>query len=236
MKTMKKVWRYISKYKKTIINHTNGHACRPVFRLGCTTTRLKPSLMIIWLVLNHLGIKPSEQTKTFFNFNLIIHKKKQSGDVFSIVIYEGKYYFVEDLVITGYKQLEGTSLTITNQSGEVGNYQAALLSSKEVRSFYDPVVKPLSLLLGLLILRFFLSILFTYIQRISTSMINVNIVRDARKDAVSSLLRMPMTYFEEEPAGKVANRIISDVGGMMNLFSTIMNLLVNASLQLYLLI
>jgi ATP-binding cassette subfamily B protein len=61
-------------------------------------------------------------------------------------------------------------------------------------------------------------------------MINVNIVRDARKDAVRSLQRMPMTYFETEPAGKIANRIISDVGGMMNLFSTIMNLLVNASL------
>ena len=61
-------------------------------------------------------------------------------------------------------------------------------------------------------------------------MINVNIVRDARKDAVSSLQRMPMTYFETEPAGKIANRIISDVGGMMNLFSTIMNLLVNATM------
>jgi ATP-binding cassette subfamily B protein len=61
-------------------------------------------------------------------------------------------------------------------------------------------------------------------------MINVNIVRDARKDAIRSLQRMPMAYFELEPAGKVANRIISDVGGMMGLFSTIMNLLVNATL------
>ena len=61
-------------------------------------------------------------------------------------------------------------------------------------------------------------------------MINVNIVRDARKDAVKALQKMSMTYFETEPAGKIANRIISDVSGMMNLFSTIMNLLVNASL------
>jgi len=61
-------------------------------------------------------------------------------------------------------------------------------------------------------------------------MINVNIVRDARKDAIKSLQRMPMSYFESEPAGKIANRIIGDVGGMMGLFSTIMNLLVNASM------
>jgi ATP-binding cassette subfamily B protein len=61
-------------------------------------------------------------------------------------------------------------------------------------------------------------------------MITVNMVRDARKDAVRSLQRMPMSYFESEPSGKIANRVISDVGGMMGLFSTIMNLLVNASL------
>ncbi|HKL61577.1 MAG TPA: ABC transporter ATP-binding protein [Acholeplasma sp.] len=228
MKTMKKVWRYISKYKKLL--SITLMAMLVVQFLGLVAPLLVKTILDDYLTsIESPWYQTNEQTKTYFN-GAYYTQKETSGDVFSIVIYEGKYYFVEDLVITGYKQLEGTSLTITNQSGEVGNYQAALLSSKEVRSFYDPVVKPLSLLLGLLILRFFLSILFTYIQRISTSMINVNIVRDARKDAVSSLLRMPMTYFEEEPAGKVANRIISDVGGMMNLFSTIMNLLVNASL------
>jgi ATP-binding cassette subfamily B protein len=40
---------------------------------------------------------------------------------------------------------------------------------------------------------------------------------------------MPMSYFESEPAGKVANRILSDTGGMMQLFSTLMNLVVNAT-------
>ena len=34
-------------------------------------------------------------------------------------------------------------------------------------------------------------------------MLNVNIVRDARKDAIA-LQNMPMTYFESEPAGKIA--------------------------------
>ncbi|MCK7470759.1 MAG: ABC transporter ATP-binding protein/permease [Desulfomicrobium escambiense] len=83
----------------------------------------------------------------------------------------------------------------------------------------------------LLLIRFILQILFTYIQRITTMMINVNMVRDARKDAIACLQRMPMEYFETEPAGKIANRVISDVGGMMNLFSTIMNLLVNATMS-----
>ena len=43
---------------------------------------------------------------------------------------------------------------------------------------------------------------------------------------------MPISYFEEEPAGKIANRIINDVGGMMGLFSTLMNLVLNASMAI----
>ncbi|MDD3477672.1 MAG: ABC transporter ATP-binding protein, partial [Candidatus Izemoplasmatales bacterium] len=130
----------------------------------------------------------------------------------------------------GERSISGDQLMITAQDGTTQTVSAIQLSSTEVRAFYQPFIHPLTILVLLLFARFFLQILFTYIQRITTSMINVNIVRDARKDAIRSLQRMPMTYFESEPAGKIANRIISDVNGMMNLFSTIMNLLVNASL------
>lgn len=148
----------------------------------------------------------------------------------SVVIYEGKYYAVFDDVVQGNKNIVNDVLTIKTQDGQTYTYQVERLSKDQVLAFYNPYVKPLTVLIILLIVRFFLQVLFTYIQRISTSMINVNIVRDARKDAIRSLQKMPMTYFETEPAGKIANRIITDVGGMMNLFSTIMNLLVNATL------
>lgn len=154
----------------------------------------------------------------------------ESDHVVSVVIYQGKYYFVEDDVVMGNKSLDGETLTIISQDQITYTYQATPLGKQEVIHFYQPFVRPLTILIILLTVRFFLQTIFTYLQRITTSMINVNIVRDARQDAVRALQKMPMTYFETEPAGKIANRIISDVGGMMNLFSTIMNLLVNASL------
>src|SRR5690606_38354713 len=83
----------------------------------------------------------------------------------------------------------------------------------------------------LLFARYVLHIIFLFVQRISAAYITMNVVRDARLDAVKALQRMPMTYFEQEPAGKVANRIITDVNGMINLFSTLMNLLFNATLS-----
>ena len=130
----------------------------------------------------------------------------------------------------GNKSLSGNTLTIETLDGDIYQYDVTRMTKSEVISFYQPFVKPLVILILLLFLRFILQIVFTYIQRITTMMINVNMVRDARLDAIASLQRMPMTYFESEPAGKIANRVINDVGGMMNLFSTIMNLLINASM------
>ncbi len=153
-----------------------------------------------------------------------------AGNEVSILIYEGGYYFVDQAINEGSRTIENNQLTVTTQDGSTYSYQAVQLDKTQVIAFYQPFIAPLKLMILLLFLRFLASVLFTYIQRTTTAMINVNIVRDARKDAVRSLQRMPMSYFETEPAGKIANRIISDVGGMMGLFSTIMNLLVNASM------
>jgi len=150
--------------------------------------------------------------------------------VVSVVIYQGGYYFVDSELETGNRTIENNKLIIVTNDGEEYTFETEKLSSEEVLGFYQPFIEPLKILIALLFVRFLAQVLFTYIQRTTTAMINVNIVRDARKDAIKSLQKMPMSYFEMEPAGKVANRIISDVGGMMGLFSTIMNLLVNASL------
>ncbi|MDD3128821.1 MAG: ABC transporter ATP-binding protein, partial [Candidatus Izemoplasmatales bacterium] len=150
--------------------------------------------------------------------------------VVSVVIYQGGYYFVDSELETGNRTIENDKLIIVTNDGEEYTFETEKLSSEEVLGFYQPFIEPLKILIALLFVRFLAQVLFTYIQRTTTAMINVNIVRDARKDAIKSLQKMPMSYFEMEPAGKVANRIISDVGGMMGLFSTIMNLLVNASL------
>lgn len=229
MKAMKKVWRYIAKYKKLLF--ISIVAMLIVQGLGLIAPILVKTLLDDYLVgierpwyAGEDGEKAVAYDGRYFSQEII------TGDAASVVIYQGTYYFSDEIVVYGSKQVDGNTLAVTTQEGELFLYDVMPLTGAQVRSFYQPFVDPLVILVLLLFLRFLLQILFTYIQRISTSMINVNIVRDARKDAIRSLQRMPMEYFETEPAGKIANRIISDVGGMMNLFSTIMNLLINASL------
>lgn len=229
MKTMKKVWRYIANYKKLLT--ITLLAMLVVQALGLVAPLIVKSIIDDYLVgiekpwyeVSTADQEVSYQGRSF-------SQKRTSLEPKSIVIVQGKYYWVEEAVIAGNRMIDGSTLTITSVDGVQKQYDATPMLPNEVKGFYQPSIQPLIILLIALFVRFFLQVLFTYIQRISTAMINVNIVRDARKDAVRSLQKMPMTYFESEPSGKIANRIISDVGGMMNLFSTIINLLINASM------
>lgn len=228
MKTMRKVWRYVARYKGLLI--ISLLAMLVVQFLGLVAPLLVKSILDDYLV----GIERPWYTSTTDEGVLYdgsyYQQANPNTDPLSIIIYNGKYYATDAIVVAGHKSLTEDLLTVTTIEGDEFTYTVDLLEKEEVLAFYQPFISPLTLLLGLLLLRFLLQVIFTYIQRISTSMINVNMVRDARKDAIRSLQKMPMNYFETEPAGKIANRIINDVGGMMNLFSTIINLLVNASL------
>ena len=230
MKTMKKVWRYIAKYKKYLaISFT---AMVIVQILGLFAPLIVKSILDDYLVgIERPWYENTTNEGVSYQGNYYIQDDTE-GNVLSIIIYRGKYYAVMDFVELGNKTITGNTLTVNNNQGESFTYAVTQLSKTEVLAFYQPFVNPIIILLVLLILRFFLQIFFTYVQRISTMMINVNIVRDARMDAIKSLQKMPIHYFEKEPAGKIANRIINDVGGMMNLFSTIMNLLVNATMAI----
>lgn len=230
MKTMKKVWRYISKYKKlltiTLISMIIIQA------LGLASPLIVKSILDNYLVgIEKPWYEVQEMSPDTVEYDSRYFTQDEVTDhVVSVVIYQGGYYFVDSELETGNRTIENDKLIIVTNDGEEYTFETEKLSSEEVLGFYQPFIEPLKILIALLFVRFLAQVLFTYIQRTTTAMINVNIVRDARKDAIKSLQKMPMSYFEMEPAGKVANRIISDVGGMMGLFSTIMNLLVNASL------
>jgi ATP-binding cassette, subfamily B, multidrug efflux pump len=228
-KTIKKVFRYILPYKGLLTITITAMLVIQV--LGLVAPLLVKSIMDDYLI----GIeRPWYQTNEVVDAveyqGRYFQQGEPTGDAISIVVIGTNYYVSEDVVAIGQKTLIGNELTITTPDNQIFRYQVTSLSRDDVFAFYQPSVEPLIWLIVLLFVRFLLQIIFTYIQRISSGMITVNMVRDARKDAVRSLQRMPMSYFESEPSGKIANRVISDVGGMMGLFSTIMNLLVNASL------
>ena len=238
IKTIKKLWRYIKKYKMLFISSI-------VLMLLVQFLALVQPLIVKSIMDDYLvGIKnpwyETVETKNSVSYNGKYYSQDGSGDGGMIVIIRTDYYFMDEIIdkdfVTGNKEVlvdEDTGiLSIKFKKPTTKEEYTSLvvkLSKSEVKSFYNPFISPLKILVILLGLRLILQIVFSYLQRIMTANIIINIVRDARIDASSSLQRLPISYFEEEPAGKIANRLIHDVGGMMGLFSTIMNLLINAT-------
>ena len=83
----------------------------------------------------------------------------------------------------------------------------------------------------MLFVRAMLSIVFGYIQRITTEKTNVKIIHMARLEASKKITRLPMTYFEKEPAGKISARITHDVNGLMVLYRAVVNIVLYAGLS-----
>ncbi|HHT55281.1 MAG TPA: ABC transporter ATP-binding protein [Acholeplasma sp.] len=240
-KTMKKVWRYIRKYKKLLVISITTMIIVQILNLA--SPLIVKSIMDDYLIgIEDAWYETSEETSVYYN-NKYYTQDIESTNGAMVVIQRANYYFVDEIIdleyIRGNKEVINkdnniTEITFTSQQNESLTVLATKLNKSEVKMFYNPFINPLQVLVILLAVRLLLQIIFSYIQRITTAHINVNIVRDARIDAVTSLQRMPISYFEEEPAGKIANRIINDVGGMMGLFSTLMNLVLNASMAIVL--
>lgn len=238
-KTMKKVWRYIRKYKKLLVISITAMIIVQILNLA--SPLIVKSIMDDYLIgIEDAWYETDTETNVLYN-NKYYTQDEQSNNGIMVVIQRANYYFVDEIIeekyIRGNKEVitnsnNVTEITFTTQQNETLTVVANKLSKEEVKMFYQPFINPLQVLVILLAVRLLLQIIFSYIQRITTAHINVNIVRDARIDAVTSLQKMPISYFEEEPAGKIANRIINDVGGMMGLFSTLMNLVLNASMAI----
>ncbi len=191
-KTIKKVWRYIIPYKGLLTLTIS--AMLVVQLLGLIAPLIVKSIIDDYLV----GIeKPWYETTETMNAveynNRFFQQETITENGVSIVVIGTRYYFSEDVVVIGQKILNDNQLTIITPDNQTYSYNVVPLTRDEVFAFYQPSVQPLIWLIALLFIRLLLQILFTYIQRISTGMITVNMVRDARKDAVRSLQRMPMS-------------------------------------------
>jgi len=151
------------------------------------------------------------------------------GDV-SIVIYKTGYYFVNDKVINGQRDIQGDKLIVTYDQ-EVREYAAIRLSSQEVFAFYKPLIPFLMILILIIFIKSVIVIAASYVQQISTNRVVSWLARDARTDALRSVERLPIKYFESEPAGKMAARITHDVDGMIGLYRLTVNVILSTTLS-----
>lgn len=152
------------------------------------------------------------------------------GDA-SIILYKDGFYFTNEIIEKGNKSLKDNVLTIKSKDGLLYNYQVNKLDAKTVVNFYKPMFNALVILILLLFARSIISIIASYIQRICADTVIVHIARNARTDAMKSIERLPIKYFESEPSGKMSARISIDVNGLIGLYRIFVNVLTSAVLS-----
>ncbi|MDD3107215.1 MAG: ABC transporter ATP-binding protein, partial [Bacilli bacterium] len=149
----------------------------------------------------------------------------------SIVFIKTEVFIIYEAVKTGNRSVVGSSIQVITSDGGTFSYPAEELTAKEVIAFYQPLLPMLMLLIGLIFIRSVLVIAGTYIQHISTNRAVSFIARDARTKAMESVERLPIRYFEAEPAGKMAARISHDVDGMIGLYRLSVNVVLSTVLS-----
>lgn len=236
MKAMKKVWRYVRKYKKLLYISLFMMLLNQI--LGLVSPLIVKEILDEHIIgIEHPWYETDIKDDHSVYFNGKYYKQEKyfnpeevMGSEVSVLLLEGKFYFVDSKIEFGDKELTDRTLVVKNESGKF-TYDVTELGYQDVIDFYSPSISMLIILITLLFARSILTIIVSYIQRVTTANININITKDARIDAIKNMQRLPISYFESEPAGKISSRIIHDVGGMMMLFQTFMNLIVNASMS-----
>jgi len=237
MKNIKRTFKYLKGYKKYFFVS--------VFMILFIQILGFLSPLIVKQILDEyiLGIEyewvevAAEDEKTVSYQNALYKQKRYLDeddiviDDFSLIVYKDGFYITESRIVEGTKNIQNNVLTITNTDNETFVYPVIKLKATEVVDFYRPVFTILIILVVLLLGRSVLSIIASYIQTISNNKVVTHIAQQGRTDAMKSIERLPIKYFEAEPTGKMASRITSDVDGMIILYRQATNVLMNAILS-----
>lgn len=149
----------------------------------------------------------------------------------SLIVYKDGFYLHEGKIALGTKNIEGNLLTIKDSEGNIATYSVVRLEKNEVIDFYRPVFIILIVLILMLFVRSVLSIIASFIGTRANNVIISDIAQRGRTEAMKSVERLPISYFESEPAGKMAARIQTDVDGLIGLYRLSINVLLNAVLS-----
>ena len=148
----------------------------------------------------------------------------------SIFLYESKVYFVDEKIEIGSKEIVDNKLIITNNQ-KTYSYDILVLSSNEIFNFYNPMLYSIILIIIILFIKSVLTIVCNFVQQMCTNRTINRIVMEERIKGMQAIERLPISEFEQEPAGKMASRITRDVDGMLIMYRQILNLFFSAILS-----
>ncbi len=134
-----------------------------------------------------------------------------------------QFVFVDGaLAFDGKRDWKNGKLTISNKDRSE-TYEARKLSAGELFAFYKPELPWLYKLAGIYMGLIGVSSLFHYGQRYLFQTSANRVIRKLRYDVYKQIQRLPISYFDNLPAGKVVSRVTNDTEAVKDLFVSVLS-------------
>ncbi|MCK6255843.1 ABC transporter ATP-binding protein/permease [Fictibacillus sp. KIGAM418] len=134
-----------------------------------------------------------------------------------------KYYFInQSAKLEGEKSYKNKEIMVTSK-GVTTKYPAVQLKNSELFKFYKPEIRGLFKLTGIYFVLLLFAGLFQYGQRYMLQSSSNLVIKKLRQDVFSQIQRVPITYFDNQPAGKIVSRVTNDTEAIKELFVNVLS-------------
>ncbi|MED4128639.1 ABC transporter ATP-binding protein [Shouchella miscanthi] len=159
---------------------------------------------------------------TYYTRDAYLENDAWRGEEVQILQIGTQFYFTTSPVPTdGERLFRDGILTVDRQDGTYTT-EAASLNAQEILAFYEPeirfIIRWLMLYLGIV----FVASFFHYGQNFYLKKAAHKIIQRMRVDVFNQLSKVPVRYFDHQPAGKIVARITNDTEAVRELYMTVL--------------
>ncbi|MFC0558469.1 ABC transporter ATP-binding protein [Halalkalibacter alkalisediminis] len=127
------------------------------------------------------------------------------------------YATSEYVAFDGERSIEGNILTIS-QGDNTASYEVNRISQQELFAFYAPAIRPIIQLLAFYVGLLIVAAFFQYGKSLMLQKAANRIIQKMRTDVFEHIQRVPISYFDNRPAGKIVARVTNDTEAIRELY------------------
>ncbi|MED4782821.1 ABC transporter ATP-binding protein [Brevibacillus choshinensis] len=228
MSTGKRLYRYAAFFKKTILLGllmlsiaVTAELTGPFLAKKMIDTHIL-GIELPWYETEQRDDSALYQGKWYTRQDHLTEGERVGNQVRVLQVGRGYYFVDQPIAADGKREVQNGTLTIVNDSGNAV-YRAQKLTNQEVFGFFRPETSGLLMLAGLYMGLLALASLFHYGQKFMLQKSANQVIRRLRVDVFAHIQRLPITYFDNLPAGKVVARVTNDTEAVRELFTKVLD-------------
>ncbi|MDD4077429.1 MAG: ABC transporter ATP-binding protein [Bacilli bacterium] len=235
--TFLRIWKYTNKYKKLVlisfialIISIGIELILPLF----FTTIIDDYLVGIeqpWYVVDKSVENAVEHHGQYYAQARNIKNKDQWVNIDNerrIFLIDNKFYFIDEYVGDGTKKIIDDKLIVTGDNGVNHKYDYTVLKSQAVLNFYQPAVSPITKIIIFYVILNIVSIFISYTYRFNFFKLGNKVTYDVRCEAFEKIQKLPVSYYDKIPTGKIVARVTNDTQTIIDLFSRTLIVFISA--------